>query len=312
VLGLLGRSSPARAFLTQLGWCFSPYPGGCIAIPAGFASESAVALATAGTGSSSSVVAAPEQSQVAQQYSYSSLLDEDDELDDGGSGGGAGRQQQLVVRSRPAGPSVGPGSGGSSSMPPLLSSFLALSWPASAYCGSWATDPANVYGINSSKRTRKVGEGGTGGGGDEKAAGSGSTSAPAKDDPLEVLSLSEGIEVILSHLSNLCNHVTQKASLTALRAMKAQPHHAHLFAQPLLLFETFKLLSSYSYKLPARRFLFFDLFAQVTFNMHTIAQFDADFNEPNVSSYAKQKAREHAALQQQQQQQRAPITPVAQ
>lgn len=107
--------------------------------------------------------------------------------------------------------------------------------------------------------------------------------------------MSEGMEVILSHLSNLCNHVTQKASLQSLRAMKAAPHHAHLFAQPLLLFECFKLLSCYSYKLPARRFLFFDLFANVSFNMHTIAQFDEPFHAQNISSYAKQKARENAA-----------------
>ena len=252
-----------------------------------------------------------------------SLLDEEDE--DYEEENNAQAKQMVLASSVTA---VGPSANASaaaaaaaaataSSTPPLLSSFLALSWPASAYCGSWATDPANLYGINSSKRTRKAGEGGTaaaggggaggagggaaagggggGGGEDAKAGGAASgsgSSGSAKDDALEVLSLAEGTEVILSHLSNLCNHVTQKASLQALRAMKAAPHHAHLFTQPLLLFETFKLLACYSFKLPARRFLFFDLFANVSFNMHTITQFDEPFHAQNVSSYAKQKARE--------------------
>lgn len=326
MLGLLGRSSPARAFLQSLGWCFSPFPGGCIAIPcgtpttgasssSGSASTAAAALALA-TGASEQSQA--EEGGLGAERARNSLFDADDEEDDDAMVVAPG--QQLVLSSRPAplSSTVAPASSSSTTASPLLSSFLALSWPASAYCGSWATDPSNLYGINSSKRTRKAGEGGTAGaaggaaaGGDAEAGGAkaaapaatgtGGSSAAPKDDSLEVLSLSEGLEVILSHLSNLCNHVTQKASLQSLRAMKAAPHHAHLFAQPLLLFECFKLLSCYSYKLPARRFLFFDLFASVSFNMHTIAQFDEPFHAQNISSYAKQKAREIAAANQQQQ-----------
>jgi len=172
-----------------------------------------------------------------------------------------------------------------------------LDWPASSYAGSGAMDSQNIFGINSSKRTRKTGDaaGGGGGGGEEAAKASGSAASGANSEVNEPLSLSEGLEVILSHLSNLCNHVTQKASLQSLRAMKAAPLHAHLFTQPLLLFETYKLLAAYSYKLPARRFLFFDLFGSVQFNVQSIAQFDAPFHEEGYSSANKQRIREQAA-----------------
>lgn len=41
--------------------------------------------------------------------------------------------------------------------------------------------------------------------------------------------------------------------------------HRHFFASPALFAEATKLVSSYGFRLPARRFVFFELFNQVTF-----------------------------------------------
>ena len=70
--------------------------------------------------------------------------------------------------------------------------------------------------------------------------------------------------------------MTQKSSLQTLRQMRSD--HKHLFSSSVLLFETFKLLSSYTYRLPARRFILFDLFVTVSFTPHTIQTFDQKFN----------------------------------
>ena len=273
ILGLLGRSSLGRTYLSGLGWSFSPFPGACIALP------SVVSLGgTTDAWHKGEMGGDAVGGEEGREEEIARRLAEELEDDDDDSIPSTGARMQII----PASTTVT-----SSLRASPLSGFLRLDWPSSSYRGSWALDPANIFGINSSKRTRKVG------GVDQPAGGEGektvATTTAQKDDANEVLSSTEGIEVILSHLSNLCNHVTQKNSLQALRTMKAQPHHAHFFTSPLLLFETYKLLQTYNYKLPARRFLFFDLFGSVAFNMHTIAPFDQVFAAPNLCSAQKLK-----------------------
>ena len=268
VLGLLGRSSVGQSFLANLGWAFSPFPGGCIAIPRSVNSHE---------DDDTRAHVKELQRRTFEQEQYDFDEEDDTQLVPRSSLSLATSEDVMTVHEKRR----------TGNTPDVtLERFLHLDWPSSSYKGSWATDPTNIYGINSSKRTRKVGGGDETGTGEEK-----SPSVTPKEDMNEVLSSQDGIEVILSHLSNLCNHVTQKNSLQSLRTLNSKPHQAHFFTSPLLLFETFKLLSCYSYKLPARRFLFFDLFGTVAFNMHTIAQFDQPFLAENVASAKKQKAR---------------------
>ena len=79
---------------------------------------------------------------------------------------------------------------------------------------------------------------------------------------------------VLLHISNLCNYVTQKNSLSSLRSMRQSSTFTPLFTSPPLLLDTMKMLGVYLFRLPARRFLLFDLFGSVAFTEQNMAVFD--------------------------------------
>jgi len=142
-------------------------------------------------------------------------------------------------------------------VPSVISSFLSL--PQVQSTVSWANDPKNIFGVKNVPSK-------------SKGPGEQTEEVEADRDPN-----SQG-SVVLGHISNLCNHVTQKTSLSALRAMRGEPANRGLFSSGVLLLETFKLLSSYTYRLPARRFILFDLYTWIQFDKETMAMFDMPFN----------------------------------
>jgi len=78
--------------------------------------------------------------------------------------------------------------------------------------------------------------------------------------------------MILGHLSNLTNHVTQKESHQALVALRAK--HREVFTRPSLYQGVARLLATYSVRLPARRFILFDLFERVDQFAENLSLFD--------------------------------------
>lgn len=148
---------------------------------------------------------------------------------------------------------------------------LFLEIPPTPYAGPWASDPLNKYGV---KRV---------------------PSKPKPSDKEESQKEALGL-VVLGHISNLSNHVTQKSSLQALRTLMRE--NKALFMSPTLLFETFKLLAAYTFRLPARRFIFFDLFGQVQFEPETMEVFDGDFRESaSAEIIVKKLEEEYSHLQ---------------
>lgn len=145
-------------------------------------------------------------------------------------------------------------------VPEIISSFLSL--PKTPQVKPWAFDPKNIFGIRSVPSKSKT------------PGSNGQEEMESNTDPN-----CRGA-VVLGHISNLCNHVTQKSSLQALRTMRADRKNRAIFSSPTMLFETFKLLSSYTYRLPARRFILFDLFTWIEFDDFTMLTFDRDFNSP--------------------------------
>lgn len=144
-------------------------------------------------------------------------------------------------------------------VPSSISSFLSLPPVKSAV--SWANDPKNIFGVKNVPSKSK---------GPNEHAGE---EVEANRDPN-----SQG-SVVLGHISNLCNHVTQKTSLSALRAMRGEPANKGLFSSGVLLMETLKLLSTYTYRLPARRFILFDLYTWIKFDKQTMETFDVEFQQ---------------------------------
>jgi len=137
-----------------------------------------------------------------------------------------------------------------------------LSIPKTKYVGSWAADPKNNFGVARVPSKDKAKE--------EKMM--------KKTDPLSCA------QKILGHISNLCNHVTQKSSLRALREMRKDDLYKNFFTSTKMLFETLKLLSCYTYKLSARRFILYDLFNNVKFSKDNINRFDSLFEGDADSS----------------------------
>jgi rapamycin-insensitive companion of mTOR len=78
--------------------------------------------------------------------------------------------------------------------------------------------------------------------------------------------------IILGHISNLGNNVTQKASHAALQKMRQR--YANYFQSGALMSQAANLLSSYTFHLPARRFVWFDLFDNVDLSESGITSFD--------------------------------------
>ena len=171
-----------------------------------------------------------------------------------------------------------------------ISSFLIVS--PTVFAASWPLDRANTFGFNSSQKKGTAGATqpvtATAGGATSAAAVAEKGGKGGADGAAEDVSLT-----ILTHISNLCNHVTQKSSLQTLRTLRQNPQHNALFTHPALLFETLKLLATYSYHLPARRFLLFDLFSGVVFTPQSMATFDQAFEG---SSYANPTAPQAIAM----------------
>jgi Rapamycin-insensitive companion of mTOR, N-term/Rapamycin-insensitive companion of mTOR, domain 5/Rapamycin-insensitive companion of mTOR RasGEF_N domain/Rapamycin-insensitive companion of mTOR, middle domain len=122
--------------------------------------------------------------------------------------------------------------------------------PSSHSTGSWAADPTNQVGLAYVPLKSKL---------------------PGDNEP------DSRALVILGHISNLSNNVTQKSSLQTLRQMRADTRLQHYFSSPAMLYETLKLLNAYTFRLPARRFIMFDLLGRAQFDRKTINYFDTDF-----------------------------------
>lgn len=128
-----------------------------------------------------------------------------------------------------------------------------LSVPDDESILSWPLDPKNLYGVS------KV---------------------PANTNKPVVKITSESFgPTILGNISNLGNNVTQKSSHSAL--LKMRQRYPHYFQSTALFFETSKLFSCYSLRLPARRFVWFDLFDQVDFSVKGLAALDENNTETN-------------------------------
>jgi hypothetical protein len=140
-------------------------------------------------------------------------------------------------------------------VPRDVAAFLRV--PAVPYVGSWASDTRNVHGLAKTPATQTAGG--------EKVESNDNNAGPERGHECKL---------ILGHVSNLGNHVTQKASLGVLRRLRNKPAYQQFFKSPVLLLEAMKLISSYGFRLPARRFILFDLFSQVEFTAESIRAFD--------------------------------------
>ena len=145
-----------------------------------------------------------------------------------------------------------------------LSAFLKVK--STKFVGSWPQDPRNVYGIPSKAR------GGTAGGVPGMHGSTASTVGGVRQ-------YSDAELDVLLHISNLCNYVTQKNSLQSLRSMRSSSAFSALFTSPQLLLDALQMLSCYLFRLPARRFLLFDLFGGVQFTEQNLAVFDGQLVE---------------------------------
>jgi rapamycin-insensitive companion of mTOR len=129
-------------------------------------------------------------------------------------------------------------------VPKDIVSFLKV--PKTSFVGPWALDPKNKFGVQTVPST----------------TGKSSTK----------LTPENATSVILGHISNLGNNVTQKASHSALQ--KLRQRYAPFFQSASLMCDAAKMLSSYSFHLPARRFIWFDLFDGVDLSESGISAFD--------------------------------------
>lgn len=188
----------------------------------------------------------------------------------------------LISRS-PAGRQVLRGLGWDCS-PKLRSGLVApvdvhgfLSVPKAEFAAAWPLERSIAFGVSrvpaKSKGPESTSQGGGGGAvGETKEA-----SEPAPDDESFVLehdvkSYARMAHIILGHISNLCNHVTQKSSYQSLRQL--QNTCRPLFASHVVWFEACKMLAAYTYRLPARRYILFDLFKSVPFDRRALGLMD--------------------------------------
>jgi len=125
------------------------------------------------------------------------------------------------------------------------------------YKGSWALDEKNCFNVSSSPKLSKP-------------------AALKKDtsDPLADTKCLE--ETILAHIAALACNVTQKHSCEALRKIKSKK--AALFESPVLFREVCKLTNAYQFKLPARRFITFNLFDRIQWG--NMQAFDVSMDTP--------------------------------
>jgi hypothetical protein len=129
---------------------------------------------------------------------------------------------------------------------------------------------------------------------------------------------SSAIKLILGHVSNLCNHVSQRSSLQILRQWKQQ--YQLLFNSPILFAKVTQLLQMHTFGLPARRFIIFDLFGRVfaengkidvspymgilVDNVKPIVSLSPELQESQQVAFQQAQQAQQAAQQQAQQQQR--------
>jgi len=139
-----------------------------------------------------------------------------------------------------------------------------LSVKECGYHGSWAQDPANNFGLEY---------------------------IPIKNAPLPQTTLkpdySNCKQVILGHISNLCNNVTIKPSLSALRALRKDKKAKSYFTSAEMLYYTFRIVTSYNFQLEARRCLFDEVFNEVVVTKETLRVFDTPFSESARPSVAE-------------------------
>jgi hypothetical protein len=127
--------------------------------------------------------------------------------------------------------------------------------PPVTYCGSWASDPENCVGASYVDALTAATEAAaalpSASGADPAAA----AAAAATD--------AQRRSLVLGHITQLgiSNHVIQRNSLQALRQLRTA--NKALFEDAVLLYEVMKLLASYAFGLPARRFVLFELFGRV-------------------------------------------------
>ena len=98
-------------------------------------------------------------------------------------------------------------------------------------------------------------------------------------DPSELLGKpGHSEETVLAHVSALCNNVTQKSSGGALHKLRQKK--PTVFTNPVLLRECSKLLIAYNFKLPARRFVLFNLFDTCLLDASTMDVWNESLSTP--------------------------------
>ncbi|GAB5362804.1 hypothetical protein AAMO2058_000830100 [Amorphochlora amoebiformis] len=142
-------------------------------------------------------------------------------------------------------------------IPKDTTSFLSVK--ACEYRGSWAKHRSNTFGLDF---------------------------VPIKNAPLSQTTLkadySNCAQVILGHLSNLCNSVTIKPSLNELRRLRKDPRARPFFLSADMMFQVFRMITSYDFQLDARRCVFDELFDHVSVSQHSLKVFDKDLHATNV------------------------------
>eukprot|EP01083_Nonionella_stella_P016720 46699_1 len=99
-------------------------------------------------------------------------------------------------------------------------------------------------------------------------------------DPNELLGKQGHTEqTVLAHISGLCNNVTYASSRYQLQRLRNKK--PSVFTNPLLFRESLKLLNTYQFKLPAKRFVLFTLFDKVIYDYgNAINLFDDSIDAP--------------------------------
>jgi hypothetical protein len=80
---------------------------------------------------------------------------------------------------------------------------------------------------------------------------------------------------ILNTVVHLSTHVGVDAPQRALKKLKAK--HPEAFADPMLLFEVYRLIESFNFRIRQRKFVCLELFDDVTWTEDTLAMLDKKF-----------------------------------
>jgi len=156
-----------------------------------------------------------------------------------------------------------------------------LTAPRVPFMGSWALSPLNTLSIRSTPIASADAdtEALTAVGGDGEAPAIALARAKAKRNEAILEQAEETgvitrdvLDIILGHISNLCNPVSMRTSHLTLKTLRDK--YRKLFSSPAVLAETLKLLASHRLRENHRRHVLFELFMRVPLDAKTLAHID--------------------------------------